>query len=134
MAELEARAHELAGQPFNLGSPKQVGEILFGKLGLPVVATYHTLFEEYLQHYAPIVPASWLRGQARGFSRRQCNALDAVVGFQIRQLRSTAFPRQFSSPPAGDRASRGVQPSPHPTIPPRSPGLQRPNGAKHRND
>ena len=31
------------------------------KLGLPVVATYHTLFEEYLQHYAPIVPASWLR-------------------------------------------------------------------------
>lgn len=34
---LEARAHELAGQPFNLGSPKQIGEILFGKLGLPVV-------------------------------------------------------------------------------------------------
>jgi DNA polymerase-1 len=33
---LEARAHELAGQPFNLGSPKQLGEILFGKLGLPV--------------------------------------------------------------------------------------------------
>jgi len=49
------------------------------KLDLPVVATYHTLFEEYLQHYAPIVPASWLRGQARGFSRRQCNTLDAVV-------------------------------------------------------
>jgi DNA polymerase-1 len=37
MGELEARAHELAGQPFNLGSPKQIGEILFGKLGLPVV-------------------------------------------------------------------------------------------------
>ncbi len=35
--ELEARAHELAGQPFNLGSPKQIGELLFGKLGLPVV-------------------------------------------------------------------------------------------------
>jgi DNA polymerase-1 len=33
---LEARAYELAGQPFNLGSPKQIGEILFGKLGLPV--------------------------------------------------------------------------------------------------
>ncbi|MBP5988263.1 MAG: glycosyltransferase [Azonexus sp.] len=48
-------------------------------LGLPVVATYHTLFEEYLQHYAPFIPAGWLRGQARGFSRRQCNALDAVV-------------------------------------------------------
>ncbi|MFN9478414.1 MAG: DNA polymerase I [Betaproteobacteria bacterium] len=36
LAELEARAHELAGQPFNLGSPKQIGEILFRKLGLPV--------------------------------------------------------------------------------------------------
>jgi DNA polymerase I len=34
---LEGQAHELAGQPFNLGSPKQIGEILFGKLGLPVV-------------------------------------------------------------------------------------------------
>ena len=48
-------------------------------LGLPVVATYHTLFEEYLQHYARLLPAGWLRGQARAFSRRQCNALDAVV-------------------------------------------------------
>jgi DNA polymerase-1 len=34
---LEAQAHELAGQPFNLGSPKQIGEIFFTKLGLPVV-------------------------------------------------------------------------------------------------
>ena len=35
--ELESQAHALAGQPFNLGSPKQIGEILFGKLQLPVV-------------------------------------------------------------------------------------------------
>ena len=49
------------------------------KLGLPVLATYHTLFEEYLQHYAAFLPAGWLRGQARAFSRRQCNALDTVV-------------------------------------------------------
>ncbi|ANQ86760.1 DNA polymerase I [Azoarcus olearius] len=34
---LEAEAHVLAGQPFNLGSPKQLGEILFGKLALPVL-------------------------------------------------------------------------------------------------
>ncbi|HEY4037490.1 MAG TPA: DNA polymerase I [Burkholderiaceae bacterium] len=33
---LEEQAHRLAGQPFNLGSPKQIGDILFGKLGLPV--------------------------------------------------------------------------------------------------
>ena len=35
--DLENEAHVLAGQPFNLGSPKQLGEILFTKLGLPVV-------------------------------------------------------------------------------------------------
>ena len=49
------------------------------RLGLPVIATYHTLFEEYLEHYARIFPAAWLKGQARAFSRRQCNALDAVI-------------------------------------------------------
>ncbi|AWB32596.1 DNA polymerase I [Orrella marina] len=38
LIDLEARAHELAGQPFNLNSPKQLGEILFGKMGLPVVS------------------------------------------------------------------------------------------------
>lgn len=37
LLELEAEAHELAGQPFNLGSPKQLGEILFEKLELPVI-------------------------------------------------------------------------------------------------
>jgi DNA polymerase-1 len=36
MAALEREVYEIAGQPFNLGSPKQIGEILFGKLGLPV--------------------------------------------------------------------------------------------------
>ncbi|MDP9971306.1 DNA polymerase-1 [Variovorax paradoxus] len=34
---LEQEAYEIAGQPFNLGSPKQIGEIFFTKLGLPVV-------------------------------------------------------------------------------------------------
>lgn len=33
---LEAQAYELAGQPFNLASPKQLAEILFEKQGLPV--------------------------------------------------------------------------------------------------
>ncbi|MCA6325232.1 DNA polymerase I, partial [Phenylobacterium sp.] len=34
MGELEAEAHRLAGHPFNLGSPKQVGEVLYGQMGL----------------------------------------------------------------------------------------------------
>ena len=35
--QLETEAYEIAGQPFNLASPKQLGEIFFDKLGLPVV-------------------------------------------------------------------------------------------------
>ncbi|OYZ54876.1 MAG: DNA polymerase I, partial [Hydrogenophilales bacterium 16-61-112] len=37
MLELEQRAYQEAGQPFNLGSPKQIGDILFTQKGLPVV-------------------------------------------------------------------------------------------------
>lgn len=34
MGELEAEAHRVAGRPFNLGSPKQIGDILFNEMGL----------------------------------------------------------------------------------------------------
>jgi DNA polymerase-1 len=34
MGELELEAHRVAGRPFNLGSPKQIGDILFGEMGL----------------------------------------------------------------------------------------------------
>jgi len=37
MATLETQAHELAGGPFNLGSPKQLQQILFEQLELPVI-------------------------------------------------------------------------------------------------
>ncbi len=36
MAAVEQQACAIAGAPFNLGSPKQIGEVLFGRLGLPV--------------------------------------------------------------------------------------------------
>jgi 1,2-diacylglycerol 3-alpha-glucosyltransferase len=48
-------------------------------LGRPVIATYHTLFEEYLQHYIPWLPARTLRALARRFSASQCNGLDGVI-------------------------------------------------------
>ncbi|MFI4936473.1 MAG: DNA polymerase I [Caulobacterales bacterium] len=35
MAEFEAEATRLVGRPFNLGSPKQIGDVLFGEMGLP---------------------------------------------------------------------------------------------------
>jgi DNA polymerase I len=37
LMRLEGEVHALAGQPFNLNSPKQLGDILFGQMGLPVV-------------------------------------------------------------------------------------------------
>jgi DNA polymerase-1 len=37
MMALEREAHELAGQPFNIGSPKQIGEVLYDKLQMPVL-------------------------------------------------------------------------------------------------
>jgi DNA polymerase-1 len=52
MREAETSAHELAGRPFNLGSPKQLQEILFGERGLPTtkkIKTGHTTDAEALQ-------------------------------------------------------------------------------------
>ncbi|MEZ5452916.1 MAG: glycosyltransferase [Thiothrix sp.] len=49
------------------------------KLKLPVVATYHTFFEEYLYNYVKWLPKEWLRYAARRFSRTQCADLDALV-------------------------------------------------------
>lgn len=49
------------------------------ELGLPILETYHTFFEEYLYHYIPFLPKALLRYGARRFSRRQCNEVDAVV-------------------------------------------------------
>ena len=55
------------------------GVRLARRRGVPVVATYHTLFEEYLFHYVPVVPRELMRAAARRISRGQCDALDAVV-------------------------------------------------------
>lgn len=49
------------------------------RLRLPVVATYHTFFEEYLYNYIKWLPREWLRYAARRFSRTQCAELDALV-------------------------------------------------------
>ncbi|MDD3885069.1 MAG: glycosyltransferase [Gallionella sp.] len=49
------------------------------KVGLPLVSTYHTLFEEYFQHYLPFLPASWLKLLARRISQKQCNQMDKII-------------------------------------------------------
>lgn len=47
--------------------------------GIPVIATYHTFFEEYLHHYVPMLPRSLGRTLARRFTRSQCRQLQAIV-------------------------------------------------------
>jgi glycosyltransferase involved in cell wall biosynthesis len=47
--------------------------------GIPVMTTYHTHFEEYIQHYLPLLPRPMLRAFARRVARGQCNGLDAVI-------------------------------------------------------
>jgi len=46
---------------------------------IPVIATYHTLFEEYLHHYVPLLPRTLGRALARRFTLSQCAQLDAIV-------------------------------------------------------
>lgn len=55
------------------------GTRLARRLGVPVVTTYHTHFEEYIQHYLPLLPRPLLKGLARRLARHQCDSLDAVV-------------------------------------------------------
>ena len=57
----------------------RAGLRLSHKLGLPVVETYHTYFEEYLYHYVPFLPRRFMKASARYFTRTQCNRLDAVI-------------------------------------------------------
>jgi glycosyltransferase involved in cell wall biosynthesis len=56
-----------------------VGVSLAKKLGIPRVETYHTYFEEYLYHYVPFLPKSWMKYVARRYTKTQCNDLDAVI-------------------------------------------------------
>ena len=48
-------------------------------LQIPCVETYHTFFEDYLHHYLPWIPQGIARGLARYISKKQCNAVDAIV-------------------------------------------------------
>lgn len=56
-----------------------LGLKLAKKLSVPCIETYHTFFEDYLHHYLPWMPKLFARNLARLISKRQCNAVDAIV-------------------------------------------------------
>jgi DNA polymerase-1 len=86
IAALEIQAQEVAGQPFNLGSPMQIGEILFGKLGLPVVkktaSGAPSTDEEVLEKLAEDYPLPKMLLEHRGLSKLKstyCDKLPAMA-------------------------------------------------------
>ncbi len=82
MMEAERAAHEAAGQPFNLGSPKQIGEILFNQMQLPVVkktaSGAPSTDEEVLQKLAEDYPLPKLLLDYRGLSKLKSTYTDKL--------------------------------------------------------
>ncbi len=82
MQELEARAHELAGQPFNLNSPKQIQEILFVKQGIKPVKKTPTgapsTDEDALEQLALDHPLPKLLLEYRGIAKLKSTYTDKL--------------------------------------------------------
>ena len=82
MVEIERQAHELAGQPFNLNSPKQIGEIFFDKLKLPVVkktpSGTPSTDEEVLQKLAEDYPLPKILLDYRSLSKLKSTYTDKL--------------------------------------------------------
>ena len=86
---LEARAHEAAGQPFNLNSPKQLREILFDKLQLPVKKKTPSgdpsTDEEVLQELALDYPLPKILLDYRGMAKLKSTYTDKLPQMVDRQ-------------------------------------------------
>lgn len=82
MLEIEQEAYALAGQPFNLGSPKQLAEILFGKMQLPVVkktpSGTPSTDEEVLAKLAEDYPLPKILLDYRGLSKLKSTYTDKL--------------------------------------------------------
>jgi DNA polymerase-1 len=82
IAELEVRAQQIAGQPFNLGSPRQIGEILFGKLALPVLkktaSGVPSTDEEVLEKLAADYPLPKMLLEHRALSKLKSTYVDKL--------------------------------------------------------
>jgi DNA polymerase-1 len=82
LIELEGKAYELAGGEFNLGSPKQIGQIFFEKLELPVIkktpSGAPSTDEEVLQKLAEDYPLPKILLEHRGLSKLKSTYTDKL--------------------------------------------------------
>jgi DNA polymerase I len=82
LMELERQAYDVAGQPFNLNSPKQIGEIFFDRLKLPVVkktpSGTPSTDEEVLEKLALDYPLPKLLLEYRGLAKLKSTYTDKL--------------------------------------------------------
>ena len=82
MASVEAEAHAVAGHPFNLGSPKQLQEVLFGELNLPIIRKtpkgQPSTAEDVLAELAPDYPLPQLVLDYRSLSKLKSTYTDKL--------------------------------------------------------
>ncbi len=108
LIELEAKAHELAGGEFNLNSPKQIGEIFFEKLKLPVVkktpSGSPSTDEEVLQKLAEDYPLPKVLLDYRGLSKLKSTYTDKLP--KMINAQTGRVHTNYAQAVAGDRAPR----------------------------
>ena len=101
-AELEAQIHALAGHTFNVNSTKQLGEVLFDQLKLPVASKTKTGYStatdalERIEHAHPIVPLVIRFRMLRRLTDSWVTALIAAIGDDERVHASMYAARSFS--------------------------------------
>ncbi len=81
IAALEREIHGMAGSPFNINSPKQLADVLFGKLGLPVVRRTKTgasTDADVLEELALLHPVPAKIVEYRGLTKLKGTYIDAL--------------------------------------------------------
>ncbi len=132
LVELEKRAHAAAAQPFNLESPKQLQEVLFGKLGLPVKRKTPTgqpsTAEDVLEELADEFELPRIILEYRGLAKLRSTYTDKLP----EQINPRTGPRpHVLSPgrrgdrtPVLDRPEPAEHPDPHGGRPPHPAGVR----------
>ena len=113
MQELEQEIYVVAGREFNINSPKQLQQILFTELNLPVkrkVSTGASTDADVLAELAPLHPLPAKIVDYRQYAKLKGTYLDALPVHGVSQHRADS--RQLQSTRRGHRAAQQQRPKP----------------------